>query len=129
MINNRIYSDFDVMFGANPNTGDIGVRVNENAVKFAVKNLVLTNHYERPFDSSIGTSLRGFLFDNINDMSIVAMQEVIRQTLTNHEPRIDVINIDISPVYDDNSIQVTIVFSIKNTEKPLSVSVALHTTR
>ena len=123
------YRDIDALFTSNPNTGDISIKTDDNAIKFAVKNLILTKNFERPFDSSIGSQVHGMLFEQMDAGTIVVIKKMIENTLTNHEPRIELINIDIEPNEDDNSLSISIYFRIKNTTKSLNVSFVLDRTR
>lgn len=125
----NIFSDFDAFFGMNPITGDIPLRTDVEAIKFAVKSLVLTNHFERPFHSEIGSNVRGMLFENMGPMTAIILREDISLLLDNYEPRISVtaINIDMAP--DNNALYVTIIFVVKNTQQQLSVGVTLERSR
>jgi uncharacterized protein len=125
----RNYSDLDAVFAANPVTRDISLRRDEAAVKFAIKNLVLTRNFERPFDSSIGSQLNRFLFEPIDDTTIILMKQVISNAITNHEPRVTLLGINIDASPDENKVTVNINFKIKNTEKPFNISFALDRTR
>lgn len=125
----RKYTDLDAVFAANPVTGDLSLRKDESAVKFAIKNLVLTKNFERPFDSSIGSQVSNLLFSPMDETTVIVMKQAIAQTIENHEPRVDIIDIDVKPKYDGNEISINIVFKIKNTEKPLNVTFALDRTR
>jgi phage baseplate assembly protein W len=124
----RKYSDLDAVFLPNPVTGDIAIREDAAAVKFAIKNLILTQNFERPFDSSIGSPIRRFMFENIDTRTLIVLKELIAQTIENHEPRVDLISTDIKPD-GDHSVVINIMFRIKNTDKPLSLSIALDRTR
>ena len=123
------YSDIDALFLANPNTGDLSIKTDDTAIKFSVKNLVLTKNFERPFDSSIGSQIHGMLFEQMDAGTIVVLKKEIENTLSNHEPRIELINIDIEPDDENNELNVSISFRIKNTSKPLNVSIVLDRTR
>lgn len=125
----RKYADLDAVFTPNPVTGDLSLRTDEAAVKFAIKNLILTRNYERPFDSSIGSQLKRYLFEPMDNTTIILMRQVIAQTITNHEPRVDLISIGINSREDSNELTVTVNFKIKNTEKPLTLTLALDRTR
>jgi phage baseplate assembly protein W len=125
----RPYADIDAIFAPNPATGDIALRRNEAAVKFAIKNLVLTRNYERPFDSSIGSQVSQLLFDQMDYTTTVILSEMITQTITNHEPRVDLISVDVEPNEEQNSLSINIIFNMKNTERPLNVTFALERTR
>ena len=123
------YTDIDALFSPNPNTGDVSIKTDDNAIKFAVKNLILTRNFERPFDSSIGSQVHGMLFEQMDAGTIVVLKKMIENTLTNHEPRIQLINIDIEPIDEENTLRISIYFQIKNTTKSLNVSFVLDRTR
>lgn len=127
--NTRKYSDFDATFAANPNTGDLMLRQDESAVKFAIKNLVLTRNYERPFDSSIGSQIKRYLFEPMDDMTIIIMKKVISDCIVKHEPRVDLLGVNVNANPDGNEITFSITFAIKNTEKPLNLTFVLDRTR
>lgn len=123
------FIDLDPNFLAHPETGDISVRTNERAIKFAVRALVLTNHYERPFQSEIGSPVRQLLFDLMGPNFNIMMKKVITDVITNHEPRVDVLDVVVNSRPDANSVSITIIFRIKNTTKPLDVNIILERTR
>lgn len=123
------FIDLDPNFSAHPETGDINVRTNERAIKFAVKALVLTNHFERPFRSEIGSPVRQLLFDLMGPNFNIMVKKVITDVITNHEPRVDVLDVVVNSRPDANSVSITIIFRIKNTTKPLDVNIILERTR
>lgn len=128
-INTRTFSDLDFNFTPHPVTGDISRRFDENAVKFAIKNLILTSNYERPFHSEIGTPIRGLLFELPTPLFDLSLKRAIIDVITNYEPRAEIIDVIILYEKDSNAINVTIEFKIVNTEKPLSVELVLERTR
>lgn len=123
------FVDLDPTFAPHPETGDVGIRTDERAIKLAVKSLVMTNHYERPFQSSIGSPVRQLLFDLMGPNFNIMMQRAITDVITNFEPRVDVLGVIVREKADNNSVDITINFKIKNTNKPLDVSVTLERTR
>jgi len=123
------FVDIDPSFIPHPETGDIGVRTDERAIKFAVKSLVMTNYYERPFRSSIGSPVKQLLFDLSGPNFNILMQRAITDVITNYEPRVDVLGVAVRVNPDAHSVNITITFRIKNTTKPLDVSVTLERTR
>lgn len=125
----RPYADIDAVFAPNPATGDISLRRNEAAVKSSIKNLVLTRNYERPFDSSIGSQVYQLLFEPLDYTTTVILSEMITQTITNHEPRVDLLGVEVTPNEDKNELSINIMFRIKNTERPLNVSLVLERSR
>ena len=126
---NRIFTDIDPSFEPHPTTGDLLIRTNERAIKFAVKSLVMTGNYERPFRSEIGTPIKRLLFENFDDMTTILIKESVADVITKYEPRVTVLSVEVQEKRDNNSIAITITFKIKNTETPLTVDVVLERTR
>lgn len=127
--NTRIYSDLDLNFIANPATGDISKKYDENAIKQAVKNLIMTNHYERPFHPEIGSQVMGLLFENDSPMLQATLERAIIYTIENFEPRVKLISVQVSLNPDNNAAYVSITFKIVNTERPITVDFTLQRTR
>jgi len=125
----RQFADIDAVFAANPVTGDIALRRDDAAIKFAVKNLVLTRNFERPFNSSIGSQVSQLMFEPMDATTTIIMGEMITQTINNHEPRVDVLSVGVVPQEDQHSITINIMFRIKNTEKPLNITFVLDRSR
>ena len=125
----RQFADLDLNFTPHPVTGDVGFKKDENAVKQAVKNLVLTQNFERPFHSEIGSSLRSLLFEPATPMTKEILRKTISDTITNFEPRVDLIDVEIRYTADDTAVDVRIVFKIRNTFTPIDVNLTLERTR
>ena len=84
--NTRIYSDLDFNFTAHPVSKDVTRKYDENAVKTALKNLILTRNYERPFHSEIGSPIRALLFEPASPMLNVTLKRAIIDVINNFEP-------------------------------------------
>jgi len=127
--NTRTFSDLDLNFTAHPVTKDISRKYDEEAIKAAVKNLVLTQNYERPFHSEIGSQIRGLLFEPATPMLNIMLKRAISDTIINFEPRVklDEVLVTVSP--DNNEVYVSIYFTIINTVRPLQVDLILTRTR
>ena len=125
----RQFADLDLNFTPHPVTGDVGFKKDENAIKQAVKNLVLTQNFERPFHSEIGSSLRSLLFEPATPMTKEILRKTISDTITNFEPRVELLGVDIRYTLDDTAVDVRIRFKIKNTFTPIDVSLTLERTR
>jgi phage baseplate assembly protein W len=110
-------------------TKDVVRKFDEEAIKAAVKNLVLTQNYERPFHSEIGSQIRGLLFEPATPMLGIMLKRAIADTIINFEPRVklDDVLVTISP--DNNEVYVSIYFTIVNTVRPLQVDLILTRTR
>lgn len=127
--NTRTFSDIDLNFIANPGSGDVSKKFDESAIKQSVKNLVMTNHYEKPFHPEIGSQVSALLFEPFSPMTQAMLQRAIINTIENFEPRVRLISVDVSLIPDNNTILVSIIFKIINTERPLTVDFTLQRTR
>ena len=127
--NTRIFSDLDLNFTKHPVTGDITRRYDDNAIKQSVKNLLLTRNFERPFHSEIGSPIRQLLFDNPGPMFNVMLQRAVIDVINNFEPRVNIIDVRVDDYSDANEVYVTLEFTIVNTERPLTLDLALERTR
>lgn len=125
----RIFKDLDLMFTAHPVTGDIARKYDENAIKQAVKNLILTQNYERPFHSEIGSQVRALLFENATPMTKALLKKTITDVINNFEPRVNLIDVGVQFLEDRNAVNIEILFKIKNTFTPLTVNLVLERTR
>tara|TARA_R100001509_G_scaffold163910_1_gene139728 strand:+ start:841 stop:1248 length:408 start_codon:yes stop_codon:yes gene_type:complete len=108
----NLFKDFDIDFSNNPLTGDVGSKSDINAVNQSVKNLINTNYYERPFDPTFGCNIRGLLFELADPITIEDLRGSIKETLQNHEPRIDIIGIIIKDLPDQNAYHINIQYNI-----------------
>jgi len=127
--NTRTFSDLDFNFTAHPVTGDIVRRFDEQAIKNALKNLILTANYERPFHSEIGSPIKRLLFEPATPMLQVMMERAITDTVNNFEPRVELLNVEVVVSEDDYYVYVTIEFRIVNTSQPLTLDLTLERTR
>lgn len=125
----RFYKDIDLAFAANPFTKDIYVKNNEEAVKAAIKNLVLTQNYERPFHPEIGSPVYGLLFEPFTPLLKNTLEKVISQLINNFEPRATLLGVNVDDNPDQNSLDVQIDFRVNNIERPITVNVNLQRTR
>jgi len=126
----QVYSDFDLRFIPNPNTGDIALKKDIAAVKQSVLNILTTNHGEKPFRPFFGGNLRAYLFENFDEVQVAIIRKNIRNTLTNHEPRVAVISVDVEDLSYRNALQITVEFIIKSpTQQQASVSFVVERVR
>ena len=125
----RTFSDLDLNFTAHPVTGDVARLYDENAIKRSVRNLLQTNNFERPFHSEIGSQIRALLFEPASPVLNTMLKRVITDTITTIEPRVVVNSVTVSSNADNNSLNVTLVFTIVNTVNPVTMNVVLQRTR
>lgn len=125
----RTFSDLDLNFTAHPVTGDVSRLYDENAIKRSVRNLLQTNNFERPFHSEIGSQIRALLFEPASPVLNTMLKRVIADTITTFEPRVVVNSVTVSSNADNNSLNVTLIFTIVNTVNPVTMNVVLQRTR
>ncbi len=124
-----IFKDIPIKFTAHPVTGNLKELTNREAVKQSVKNIVLTNFYERPYNPYLGGDVLSQLFENMDSMTEYNISKNIRQALDNFEPRAIIDEIKTDPDFDGNALNVTITFRIKNDPNPITVDVLLTRVR
>ena len=122
---NRIYSDLDLDFTRNPVTSDIVKLQDVDAVKRSVKNLIQTNHYERPFHPEIGSDIRGLLFENMTPLTALNLERKVIEVLTNFEPRAKIVNVIAQPQEDANRYHIQISFYVVGISTPVVVETYL----
>jgi phage baseplate assembly protein W len=126
---NRIYKDLNLNFTKNPATKDVARLFDVQAIKRAVKNIILTNKYERPFNSDFGCNLRGFLFENITEPLLVIIKDRVAMAIEKYEPRVTVEDVIVNDDQDKNGLSIMVSFLINGTEAPVSVSTFLQRVR
>ncbi len=127
--NSRSFRDIDLDFNRNPVTNDINVVENVIAIKRAVKNLVLTNFYERPFQPELGCGIRGLLFEPFTPLTKVLIELAVEEVLLNNEPRIDLTSVRVDDDQDGNRLVVDIYFYIVGVPGPQVVQTFLQRVR
>jgi len=127
--NTRTFSDLDLNFTKNPVTLDVTRRYDEDAVKTALKNLILTANYERPFHSEIGSPIKKLLFEPASPILGAMLKRTIQDTINTFEPRVQIIDIICVVAPDENTINVSIEFTILNTTAPITLDLTLQRTR
>jgi phage baseplate assembly protein W len=123
------WADLDLSLKKHPIQKDIIPLKDDKAIRNAVKNLVLTNFYERPFQHTKGGNLSGFLFEPADAITGFELKEAIKDVLSYHESRIVLKGVDILNDFDQNAWIVNIKFLIKNINIVTNVEVLLRRTR
>ena len=121
----RFYKDLDLSFGMHPQKGDVLKKTDINSIRQSLKNLLFTTPGERPFQPYLGTDLYRLLFEPLDPITVSALDQTIERTIQNFEPRIDLQMIQVVPQADENSVDINIFFTIKNTGTPGSFSTTL----
>lgn len=123
------YIDIDLSFRANPFTKDIYLKTDEEAVKTALKHLILTKNFERPFHPEIGTQINSLLFENFSPAVKIAMERTISETIEKFEPRVRLIELKVTEDQASNDLSVNLVFALRNTNRPLTLTTLLSRVR
>ena len=110
----RVYKDLNLNFMANVVTGDVATITDVNAVKRSIRNLLLTNHYDKPFHPEIGSNIPALLFENHGPITANQLQRAIEEMIGNFEPRARVQSVECWPLPDEYRYDVHIYFYIEN---------------
>ena len=110
----RVYRDLNLNFSTNPITQDVTAVTDVNAVKRSVRNLLLTNHYDRPFHPEIGSNVQALLFENFGPITGNQLSRQIEELIANFEPRARVESVECFPLPDVNTYDIRIYFYVEN---------------
>jgi len=125
----KLYSDLDFSFTKTPGRNDIALSYDDMAVVRAVRYLLLTKHYERPFQPNLGSGIEQLLFEPISPITAATLKTEIESVITNHEPRVNLVQVTIDEDIDKNAYSITIEFYIGNNVQTTSVNLILERTR
>jgi len=125
----RIYKDLNLDFQLNSATKDIQKLTDVEAVKRSVRNLINTNHYERPFHPEIGSNLRAMLFELITPQMTHVISKQIDLLIRNYEPRCRLVQVNSQPSLERNGYRCSISFYVVNYPEPVEVETFLERLR
>ena len=134
-LNKSTNRDFDLAFKRHPTTGKLIIKKEDEAVKQAVKNLVMTNHFERPFHPEFGGNIRSYLFENFNSITRSQIESEINLAISNYEPRVKLESEDGKPSVtvkentDQNELTVSVRFRNVGTLNDVSLDVNFNRVR
>lgn len=128
---NKEYTDLDISLALTSSTKDVFKKHNAESVKFAIKNLLLTNQGEKPFNPYFGGNLYNFLFELADDHTERAMTREIKNVIEVFEPRVDINSLEtrINMAPDENSAEITVIFKIINTGELVEFTTVLSRLR
>lgn len=124
----RKYSDIDLSFIAKP-SGDIYKKQDAAAVKQAIKNLLLTNKFEKPFLPLYGGDLANYLFELVDDETADEVRDRIIRVINVYEPRAEIIDIIVNLLPDNYSLAVTVEFKVISTEELVTLTTTISRLR
>ena len=125
----RIFKDLNLDFQQNTATKDIQKITEIEAVKRSVRNLINTNHYEKPFHPEIGSNLRAMLFELMSPQMNHLISKQIENLINNYEPRCNLVEVFAQPMFDRNGYSVQISFMVNNHQEPVIVESFLERLR
>lgn len=123
------YSDLDLDFLAHPTTGDVVLKTGADAINRSIRNLVLTNFYEKPFRPGIGSNALKLLFENATPLTANFLRDAIYEVVRNYEPRVNLLNVAVKFDLDNNGYNVVMEYVILNKNQPAITTLFLERIR
>lgn len=123
------YRDINLDFFKDRTTGDVSMLEGHEAIKRAIRNLVLSNYYERPFRSYLASNVRGVLFNNFSSFAGDDLKDAIIAVIKNFEPRVKLLDVQITQDTDRNGFNCQLYYMILNREQPVVTNLFLSRIR
>ena len=117
--NTRQWKDLDLFFQRKPAGKDVNKVTDVQAVKRSVRNLILLNHYEKPFHPEIGSGIREMLFENMTMLTAVILGKKVEDVIENFEPRARLVGVRSVPDFERNAYSMSLDFYVVNTPTEL----------
>ena len=131
-VDTYIYRDLSLFFTPNPVSGDVTMVTDVQDIKRSVRNLVMTNRFEKPFHPEIASHVRDLLFERFTPITFNLLRNRIETVLANYEPRVSVTDVEIDDsgrAMDNNELNVRIFFTLRNDPQIQSVDILLERVR
>ena len=131
-VDTYIYKDLSLFFTPNPVSGDVTMVTDVQDIKRSVRNLVMTNRFEKPFHPEVASHVRDLLFERFTPITFNLLRNRIETVLANYEPRVSVTDVEIDDTgesIDGNELNVRIYFTLKNDPQIQSVDILLERVR
>jgi phage baseplate assembly protein W len=125
----RNFRDLDLNFAIHPITKDVNIYKAEYAVINSVKNLILTNHFEKPFQPEVGSNIRRLLFENVDSIMAAQIEREIEETITNFEPRVQISSVIAVHAPEENGYKIRLEFFVINNPDPITINFFLERIR
>lgn len=125
----RKFSDLDLDFVPHPSSGDIIPLTDAAAIKRSVRNILLTAYNERMFNPEFGSGIRQLLFEPMNPATKQTLTLMITNTIKHYEPRVTILELNVTPNDDENAYKVDITFSIDNISEVINFEMFLERLR
>ena len=125
----NIFSDFNTSLITHPIKKDLALKADVKAVVQSLRNLLLTDKGERLFQPNIGSNIRQLLFENFTPQTTTLLKQFIAETIDNHEPRANLLDVSVSPDPDNNSLMVSLIVEVINNQDPVTLNLVLERIR
>jgi phage baseplate assembly protein W len=125
----KLYSDIDFTLAKRPVVNDIALSYDSQAIIRSMRNILLTKKYEKLWSPDFGSNVDGLLFENISSVTATALEKEISVAIRNHEPRVNLKSVVVTPYIDRNAYDVTLTFYIANATQPTTITVFLERNR
>ena len=126
---NKLYSDLDFNFTRKPGSHDIALSYDVQAVTRSIRNLILTNHYERLWNPDLGSNVNAFLFELVSTSTADSLKYEIKLLIEQYEPRAIVKEVVVTPLPDKNAYNLYLSFFLENATLPTTITLLLERTR
>ena len=124
------FKDISGSFQINPLNEDLIALKNETAIARSLRNLVLTERGERPFQPNLGSGVNALLFENMDQITASVVRDEIINVIDSFEPRVDLIDVIVVSDFDNNTLLITIQYYVVGAEIPAQeLTFALQPTR
>jgi phage baseplate assembly protein W len=125
----KLYSDLDFNFTRKPGTNDIALSYDAQAVIRSIRNLILTNHYERLWNPDLGSNVNAILFELVSTSTAEALKFEIKLLIEQYEPRAILKEVVVTPLPDKNAYNLYLSFFLENATLPTTITILLERTR
>ena len=125
----RNFRDLDLNFAIHPITKDVNIYKAEYAVINSIKNLILTNHFEKPFQPEVGSNIRRLLFENVDSIMAAQIEREIEETINNFEPRVQISSVIAIHAPEENGYKIRLEFFVINNPDPITINFFLERIR
>jgi phage baseplate assembly protein W len=125
----KIFSDIDLTFTRKPGTNDIALSYDAQSVTRSIRNLLLTNRFERLWNPSLGSNVNRLLFELVTPITGNALESEITSLISNYEPRALVDKVVVTPEPDKNAYTVSLSYYLQNSTLPITVTLILERNR
>lgn len=125
----KLFMDFKMNLDIHPGSNDVQLVYDTEAVKRSIINLIKTTAYERPFQPMIGSHVYHLLFEQMDTQTLLFARQLIENTVKLNEPRAKILDVQLSAAPDDNGVNITIIFSMLNSQAPVTLELLLTKVR